>query len=164
VPFDDRAGTGAVWFLSRYGRYGRAVTLHHQLRERGMAGRPLDAATLRQGTVRSAMRWAWLTGRLAGNRPRREAVVGAVAAPLALPAVVLVGGIAAVLLLVDVSLAALLAVGGSVRTATRRPGDGVAPPAPPAFGWTPVLTAGGGRDRGDGPDGGDGRTSRRSAA
>jgi hypothetical protein len=143
---------GLVWFLSRHGRYGRAVMLHQHLRERRAAGsrsgrrarrglladaRRFDAAAVRRRTVWAAVRWARLTGRLSRHRPGREAVVGAVAAHLALPAVVAAAAGVAVLLLVDVSVRALFAVGGSVRAAVVEPPTEVAPPAPPSFDWTP---------------------------
>lgn len=140
---------GLVWFLSRHGRYGRAVMLHQHLRERWAGGprprrrlptggllvgvRRLDAAAVRRWTVWAAIRWARLTGRLARHHPRRQAVVGGMMAPLALPAVALAAAVVAVLLLVDLGLRALFAVGGSVRTAGLRPPADVGS----SFDWTP---------------------------
>lgn len=143
---------GVVWTLSRHGRYGRAMVLHEHLRERRGAGgeaprrhrpqglvlrslRGLDGDTLRRWTVRAAVRWALATGRLSGRRPRAEAAVGLLAAPLAIPAVVVVVAALAVLLVADVGLWAVLAVGASIRTAVgaRSPKEA----APASFDWTP---------------------------
>jgi hypothetical protein len=165
VPFSDETGfvvertesapptgalAGIVWFLSRHGRYGRAITLHEHLRGRRVAelragtpagpdGRPgtgrrrpapgfvlgavrgLDAGAVRRGTVRGAVLWALATRRLAQRRPRLEAAVGTLAAPLVLPAVVVAAAAVAVLLAADVGLWAVTGVGGSIRTAVGRP-------------------------------------------
>ena len=145
---------GAVWLLSRHGRYGRAMMLQEHLRERRVARgrgparrrprpqglvlgsfRGLDGDTVRRWTVRAAVRWALVTGRLARRRPRIEAAVGLLVVPLALPAVLVVVAAIAVLLVADVGLWAVLAVGASIRTAigARSPKEAT----PPSFDWTP---------------------------
>lgn len=146
---------GIAWLLSRHGRFGRAMVLHEHLRERRGAGggrgarsrrprpqglvlgsvRGLDGDTLRRWTVRAAIRWARVTGRLSGRRPRVQAAVGLLAAPLALPAVIVVVAALAVLLVADVGLWIVLAVGASIRTAVgSRPAKEA---TPPSFDWTP---------------------------
>jgi hypothetical protein len=164
-PADAPAGklAGAVWLVSRHGRYGRAIMLHQHLSERrgtrrhaprrrrprvaqglvlgtvlGHARRVrrLDADALRRWTVRGAIRWARVTGCVSRHRPRPrlEAAVGALAAPLVLPAVALAAVAIVVLLAADLGLWAVLGVGGSIRTAIGRPPKEV---APPSFDWTP---------------------------
>jgi hypothetical protein len=96
--------------------------------------RQLDADTARRWTVRAAVRWALVTGRLSRRRPRAEAAVGLLAVPLALPAVVVVVAAVLVLLVVDVVLWAVLAVGASIRTAVGARSSKEA--APPSFDWT----------------------------
>jgi hypothetical protein len=146
---------GVVWLLSRHGRFGRAMMLQEHLRERRTADGPggrvrprrpsqglvlgsvrrLDAETVRRWTVRAAVRWALVTGRLSRRRPRLEAAVGLLAIPLALPAVVVVVAAVVVLLAADVGLWAVLAVGASIRTAVgARPAKET---APSSFDWTP---------------------------
>jgi hypothetical protein len=143
---------GAGWFLSRHGRLGRAMMLQEHLREQRVAGgrarrlrrpqglvlgsvRGLDADTVKRWTVRAAVRWALVTGRLARQRPRAEAAIGLLAVPLALPAVVVVVAAIAVLLVADMGLWAVLAVGASIRTAVgaRSAKDA----ASASFDWTP---------------------------
>ena len=144
-----------VWHLSRHGRYGRAMMLHEHLREQRLPGRRarrrrrpqglvlgsvrgLDGDTVRRWTVQAAVRWARVTGRLSRGRPRLAGAVGLMAAPLALlalPAVVVAMAAVAVLLVADVGLWAVLAVGASIRTALgARPAKDV---APRSFDWTP---------------------------
>jgi hypothetical protein len=97
--------------------------------------RRLDAEAVRRWTVLVAVRWALVTSRLSRRRPRAEAAVGSLAAPLALPAVVLAVAVIVVLAAADVGLVAVLAVGGSIRTAVgaRHPKDVGAR----TFDWTP---------------------------
>ncbi|HEY8527473.1 MAG TPA: hypothetical protein VIL48_21090 [Acidimicrobiales bacterium] len=183
---------GLVWFLSRHGRYGRALMLHEHVRERwrrggfrggtgpaavaagpGGGARPdgmrrhggvrataasagglvtaavrFDGGAVQQHTVGAAVWWAALTGRLAAGRPRREAVVGAVAALLAAPVLALAAVLVGALCAAGLGFRALSAVGGSVRGALRgslrgalsRPEAGDDPAAVPsrrAFDWTP---------------------------
>jgi len=146
---------GVAWLLSRHGRFGRAMMLQEHLRERRVTARQpgqprrrrpaqglvlgsirqLDADMVRRRTVRAAVRWALVTGRLSRRRPRVEAAVGLLAVPLALPAVVVVVAAVVVLVVADVGLWAVLAVGASIRTAVgaRSPKE----VTPPSFDWTP---------------------------
>jgi hypothetical protein len=129
-PADLLAGLALL--LSRRDRYARAVMLHDHLRHRHgagprracrRAGRPvldsvvrLDAARVRRWTLAAAIGWAVLTCRLSGGSRRAEAVVGALAASLALPLLAAAAGAVIAVVAVDVVVWALFAAGGAVRS------------------------------------------------
>lgn len=148
-----------AWLSSRPGRYTRAVVLHDHLRRRLGGGperagrhrpagagpvagvvvhtvRRFDAARLRTWTVRAAMRWATFTDRAGRGRGRAESVVGLLAAPLAVPAGVLVavlaGAAVLAVVLVEAAVWGLCAAGRSVRSLVHRPARA---PVPSSFDW-----------------------------